>query len=117
MSKAPKPPEETSPPAAATLDAAGDIVSLRMFRLVVELLSFSAAARRLGVQPGTVSKHITALEQRLGARLIQRTTRQLQITEAGDMLYGPCVKILDEIEQVGEDFSQLHGQPAGMLRV
>lgn len=118
MHAQPKPRNGFSPPQAlGALEGVGDIASLRMFRLVVELGSFSAAAERLSVRPGTISKHMTALEQKLGARLINRTTRKLQVTEAGEMLYGPCVRILEELEHVRDEFSQLRGQPAGALHV
>lgn len=114
------PIRQTDPLPPAVPSGAGeelDLTSLRMFRLVVDLKSFSAAATRLGVMPGTVSKHIAALERLLGARLLQRTTRRLQVTEAGELLYGRCTRILEEADQAREDFAQLQGEPSGTLRV
>ena len=63
-----------------------DLASLRIFARVVELQSFSEVARRTGVTPATVSKHIASLEAQLRTRLLNRTTRRLFITEAGQRL-------------------------------
>ncbi len=69
---------------------AADIGSLRIFCAVVETSSFSAAARLLNLAPSTVSKHVDALEHALERPLIQRTTRQLSITEAGRVFFDQC---------------------------
>lgn len=93
-----------------------DIMSLRIFRLVVEVRSFSAAARQLGLVPATVSKHVSALEKDLGVRLLNRTTRQLNLTEEGERLYRRCVNILEEVALLSDDFSEIRGQATGHIR-
>ena len=94
-----------------------DLVSLRIFAKVVELESFSEVARRSGVTPATVSKHIAALEGRLGTRLVNRTTRRLFVTDAGARLYARCIRVLDELQQAQADLSALQSEPIGHLRV
>ncbi len=94
-----------------------DLTALRVFARVVELQSFSEVARRSGVTPATISKHVSALETQLKARLVNRTTRRLFITEAGQRLYGHCVRILQELDQAESDVAGLRGEPAGLLRV
>src|SRR6266852_1085827 len=59
------------------------ITSLSVFAKVVEVSSFAAAARHFGLSPAMVSKHVLSLEERLGARLLNRTTRQVSPTEGG----------------------------------
>ena len=120
--------EQTSPAAAgearrrateagAPAVALDDLPSLRIFAKVVELESFSEAARRIGVTPATVSKHIAALEGQVGARLLNRTTRKLFVTDAGSMLYARTVRVIDELLQAQRELSQLQAEPMGHLRV
>lgn len=106
-------------PPVSQLDggALRDLVPLRMFTRVVELQSFSEVARRVGVTPATVSKHIAALEAQLRTRLLNRTTRRLFITEAGQRLYEHCIRVFDELEQAEADVAGLLGEPSGGLRV
>ncbi len=94
-----------------------DFASLRIFARVVELESFSEAARRLGVTPSTVSKHISTLEEQLGTRLVNRTTRQLFITDAGARLYTRYLRVVDELRQAQDELSTLQSEPMGHLRV
>lgn len=94
-----------------------DITSLKIFRLVVEVKSFSAAARQLGIMPATISKHISGLEKDLGVRLLHRTTRQMRLTEEGERLYRHCVNVLRELALLADDFSELRGQAIGHIRV
>ena len=94
-----------------------DLASLRIFASVVELESFSEAARRIGVMPSTVSKHIAALEQQLGTRLVNRTTRRLFVTDAGSRLYRRYLRIVDELRQAQEELSSMQSEPMGHLRV
>ena len=65
------------------------IAGMRIFAQVVEAGSFSAAGRQLGLAPSSVSRQINDLEEELGARLLQRTTRKLSLTEAGRLYYQP----------------------------
>jgi DNA-binding transcriptional LysR family regulator len=64
-----------------------DLTDVVVFVRVVESKSFTAAAERLGIAKSVVSKYVTRLEERLGARLLNRTTRRLSLTEAGAALY------------------------------
>ena len=65
---------------------------LEVFLAVVEEEGFSPAAKRLGATPAAVSRRIKALEQRLGVRLLQRTTRKVQLTESGDRVVPASVR-------------------------
>lgn len=112
-------PDEAGRPleAATSSGAFDDLASLRIFARVVELQSFSEVARRMGVTPATISKHIAALESRLGSRLVNRTTRRLFVTDAGTRLYLHCVKVLDELRLAEAELSELRHEPAGLLKV
>jgi DNA-binding transcriptional LysR family regulator len=94
-----------------------DLTSVRVFARVVELESFSEVARRMGITPATVSKHVASLESTLRARLINRTTRRLYITDAGQRLYEHCVRVLNELDQAESELAEIRGEPAGPLRV
>ncbi|MFO1075004.1 MAG: LysR family transcriptional regulator [Geminicoccaceae bacterium] len=87
------------------------------FVRVVELGSFSAAARELGLSKSAVSKQVAALEQRLGVRLIHRSTRRLALTEAGTVYRDQCARIVEAAE-VAEEMAMLQGaEPRGRLKV
>ncbi len=83
---------------------------------VVDSGSFSAAARKLGVAPSSVSRQINELEEELGARLFARTTRKLSLTEAGQLYYERATSIINEVDEAKLALSQL-GSPSGILRV
>ncbi|WP_407294081.1 LysR family transcriptional regulator [Stutzerimonas zhaodongensis] len=89
---------------------------LRTFVRVHELASFTGAADSLGLPRSTVSEHIRALEQRLGARLLQRTTRRVQPTQDGQLLYERCRDMLDQVEEV-EGLFREDSLLAGRLRI
>ncbi len=93
------------------------IDGMRVFATVMEAGSFSAAARRLGMSKALTSKYVAQLEERLGARLINRTTRRLNATEVGTAYYERCTRILGEIDELEEAVSNQHGAPRGVLRV
>jgi DNA-binding transcriptional LysR family regulator len=90
---------------------------MRLYTRVVETGSFSAVARELGTIQPTVSKQLTALEEHLGVRLLNRTTRQLSPTEAGRKYYERCKRILDDIADAETGLSDLQNRPTGLLRV
>ena len=90
---------------------------MAMFVRVVDAGSFSAAARALHLTPSAVSKQISRLENRLDARLLQRTTRRLHLTEEGRAFYERSVHIVAEIAEAEEAVSNLHATPRGTLRV
>ena len=93
------------------------LYQMRVFIRVVETGSFSAVARELGTIQPTISKQLTALEEHLGVRLLNRTTRQLSTTEAGRKYYERCRHILDEITDLEGSLTELQNSPTGVLRV
>ncbi|WP_140629625.1 LysR family transcriptional regulator [Methylibium rhizosphaerae] len=90
---------------------------MRAFRAVVEQKSFKRAGVRLGLGGSAVSKLVAGLEQELGVLLLQRTTRTLALTEAGEGFYESVVRVLDETESAVERLREQGGRPTGRLRV
>ncbi|MCP5424563.1 MAG: LysR family transcriptional regulator [Gammaproteobacteria bacterium] len=93
------------------------LLSMKVFRQVVESNSFAAAAERLELSPAMVSKHVMALEDRLGSRLLNRTTRRLSLTESGRAYYERCAQILSDLEEAERAVSAASVTPRGKLRV
>lgn len=91
--------------------------AMEMFINVVDLQGFSAAANRLGISRALVSKQIILLEERLGARLLNRTTRRVSVTEVGEAYYERCKRVLSEVEEADLLVEQLHSEPRGTLKV
>ncbi|MGY4340707.1 DNA-binding transcriptional LysR family regulator [Bradyrhizobium sp. LM2.9] len=89
------------------------LTSLEVFSRVVETGGFSAAARKLNMSTTMVSNHVQALEDRLGVRLLQRTTRKVNLTEIGRAYYDRCIQILADIEQADDIASELQSVPRG----
>jgi DNA-binding transcriptional LysR family regulator len=94
-----------------------DLERMAIFARVVDDKSFSAAARRLNLSTSRVSKQVTQLERSVGARLLNRTTRALSLTEAGAAFYEHCVRIVEELEEAKLAVSRLHSEPRGLLRI
>lgn len=90
---------------------------MEVFVRVAEQGSFSAAAQQLGLSKSVVSKHITSLEERLGVRLINRTTRRLALTEVGAVYRDYCARIVEEIEEAELTASAHSVEPRGRLKV
>jgi DNA-binding transcriptional LysR family regulator len=93
------------------------LTSLTAFVRVVDSGGFSAAGRRLNMSTTMVSKHVQALEDRLGARLLHRTTRKVSLTEVGNAYYDRCVQILADLEQADDIAGALQSTPRGTLRI
>jgi DNA-binding transcriptional LysR family regulator len=93
------------------------ITDLEIFARVAAAGNMSAAGRDMGLSPAVVSKRISHMEERLGARLFQRTTRQLKLTETGKGFYERIVTILSDIEEAEAFVSQLNAKASGTLRV
>lgn len=93
------------------------IMDLEIFARVATAGNMSAAGRDMGLSPAVVSKRISHMEERLGARLFQRTTRQLKLTETGKGFYDRIVGILNDIEEAEAFVSQLNAKASGILRV
>lgn len=94
-----------------------DLNEIAVFVKVVEFGSFSLAARHLAMPNSTVSAKVSSLESRLGLTLIQRTTRKLSITPAGQEFYRKCAAGLKEIFQAQEEASIEQFEPQGLLRI
>lgn len=92
-------------------------VAMSVFTRVVEGGSFAAAARHFELSPAMVSKHIQILEQQLGVRLLNRTTRRVSATEAGQEYYERSVHILSEIGEADRAASDLQVTPRGRLKL
>lgn len=84
---------------------------------VVEAGNFTAAAEQLGVSKSYVSKQVSLLEDRLGARLLQRTTRRLTLTEVGMTFFSYCKDMADQLEKAESTLSEMQQSPRGTLRL
>lgn len=93
------------------------LTGMVVFARVVEAQSFTAAAAQLGMSRSAVSKTIAALEDRLGARLLNRTTRRLALTEVGQAFYERSARIVAEAEEAERAVTRLQVAPRGTLRV
>jgi DNA-binding transcriptional LysR family regulator len=96
------------------MDAPGD---MRAFVRVVEQQSFSAAAASLGLTPSAVSRLVSKLEDRLGLRLLHRTTRRLTLTSEGEIYFARARSILADIDEAETEVRKLRGTPRGRLRI
>ena len=94
-----------------------DLNDLQCFARICEAQSFTVAAERLGLPKSSVSRSLTRLERRLGVRLIERTTRSLTLTEAGELYLERCLRMLEEAEQADLVIGAMHAKPRGLLRV
>jgi len=93
------------------------IDGMRTFVAVISEGSFAAAARRLDMSPQLVSKYVAQLEARLGARLLNRSTRRLSITEAGQAYFERCQYVLDEINEMENAVGEATLEAQGVLRI
>ena len=93
------------------------LTDIAVFVQVVESGSFTAAAERLDISKSVVSKYVTRLEDYLGARLLNRTTRRLSLTEVGRVFYDRSRKGLADIEDAQLEVSRLQAEPRGTLRI
>src|SRR3954452_22674179 len=93
------------------------LTSLTAFVRVVDSGGLLAASPRLNMSNTMVSNHVQSLEDRLGARLLQRTTRKVSLTEVGKAYYDRCVQILADIEQADDIAGALQSTPRGTLRI
>jgi DNA-binding transcriptional LysR family regulator len=93
------------------------LTSLTAFVRVADSGGFSAAGRKLNMSTTMVSNHVQALEDRLGVRLLNRTTRKVNLTEIGKAYYDRCTQILADLEQADDIAGALQSTPSGTLRI
>jgi len=94
-----------------------DLNDLYFFAAVVEHGGFSAAGRALGVPKSRLSKRIAQLEERLGVRLLQRTTRRFVVTEVGERFHAHCRAVLEEAQAAQDAVDELRAEPRGVVRL
>src|SRR6201985_3565672 len=95
----------------------GNLADLTAFVAVADSLSFRAASSQLGVTPSALSHSMRQLEERLGIRLLHRTTRSVSLTDAGLRLLDRLRPAMDQITDALEDLNQERGRPFGRLRI
>src|ERR1700692_2861313 len=94
-----------------------DLNAIVVFARVVEAGSCTAAARLLGMPKTTVSRRIAALEREVGVQLVQRTTRSLNMTDAGRLYYEQASQALRTIEDTNLRLAEARAEPAGTIRI
>ncbi|WP_442680254.1 LysR substrate-binding domain-containing protein [Sphingomonas sp. ASY06-1R] len=94
-----------------------DLNDLSYFAAIVDHGGFSAAGRALGVQKSLLSRRILALEERLGVRLLNRSSRRFSVTEVGRDVYDRCIAMLVEAEAAEQVAAQVQGEPRGVVRM
>lgn len=90
---------------------------MALFVEVVKAKGFRSAAEAMGVPNSTLSRRISALEKAIGLRLLHRTTRKIELTEAGQIYFERCKRIVDEARLAHEQLGDMLAQPSGVLRV
>lgn len=90
---------------------------MALFVKVVKAKGFRGAAEAIGMPNSTLSRRISMLEKAIGLRLLHRTTRKVELTEAGQIYYERCKRIVDEARLAHEQLGEMLAQPSGMLRV
>jgi DNA-binding transcriptional LysR family regulator len=93
------------------------MTSMATFVKVVESGGFSAAARTLSMSPSMVTAHVHSLEERLGVRLLNRSTRRVSLTEVGHAYYERCLQVLADVEDADQIAQALQSTPRGTLRL
>src|SRR5712664_3676272 len=90
---------------------------MAVFVEVVKARSFRRAAETIGMPNSTISRRISGLEKAIGLRLLHRTTRRIELTEAGQLYFERCKRIVDEARLAHEQLGEMLAQPSGVLRV
>ena len=90
---------------------------MQVFAAVAQAQGFSAAARQLGMSAASVTRAVAALEKRIGAQLLTRTTRSVHLSEAGQRYLEDCRRILGEVQEAEDSAAGSHAQPRGQLTV
>lgn len=98
-------------------DPHSELQGIAAFVHAVDSGSFTAAASRMALSKSAVAKAVARLEERLGARLLERTTRRARLTPEGERYYATCVKVLEELSAAESELAAGRQEPAGLLRV
>jgi len=93
------------------------LTGMSIFVSVVENNSLAGAARHMNLSPSVVSKQLSALEDRLGVRLLNRTTRRVSLTEVGSAYYERCKRILADVDEAEAAVTTAHSSPRGLLKI
>jgi DNA-binding transcriptional LysR family regulator len=99
------------------MDHLHDLHDMYLFAKVVEHGGYSAAAFALGMQASKLSRHIASLERQLGVRLLNRTTRRISVTEAGQTFYGHCAAVVAEAQAARDAIDRSRSSPQGLVRM
>ena len=94
-----------------------DLNDVAVFVQVVRCGSFAEAARRLGMPPNTLSRRVQQLEAHLGTRLMQRSTRKLSLTSAGQEFHDRCAEAVEGLVDAGQSLLSRNEAPSGLVRV
>ncbi|WP_112808337.1 LysR family transcriptional regulator [Ensifer sp.] len=94
-----------------------DLNDMALFAAVVRNNGFSAAARDLNIPKSKLSKHVARLEEQLGVRLLERSTRKLRVTEIGQVFYEHCQSLLDGIAVAEAEIAAVKAEPTGTVRL
>lgn len=94
-----------------------DLSDLTFFAAVIQHGGFTAAANAIGVQKSRLSRRVADLERQLGVRLLQRTTRSIALTEAGERFHARCLSALESVESAYESVAELRKEPTGTVRL
>lgn len=94
-----------------------DLNDIRLFAEVVRRGAVTRGATALAMPPATVSRRLAALEREVGARLIERSARRFELTDAGRAYYAVAARVLEDVELASAEVSGIAGKPAGLLRV
>ena len=98
-------------------DQTRNMSAMLVFSKVLEEGSFSGAAKKLGRSKSSVSREVSALERRLGAQLLRRTTRRMSLTEVGEVFLEGCKRVVEEAELTEHSIGQLQHDPSGEIRI
>jgi DNA-binding transcriptional LysR family regulator len=93
------------------------LASIRIFAKVAECLNFAEAAKQLGISNSVVTRSVATLEEHLGVRLINRTTRRVSLTATGRLYWERCTELLRQLDDMDECIAAAVGQPTGSLRI
>lgn len=94
-----------------------DLKRMVVFSHVVQSGSFTGAAKRLGIAKSAVSKHVSLLEQNIGARLLNRSTRKLSLTDIGESYFQNCVRLMEVMDDAKQCTDALQNEPQGNLKI